>query len=93
MFSNLAKILFVPLLAAPPKCVLHLSPQKKLSNSLYLCSTFIMNVVNTSAISHLPEHPSYPGSLYNIVLAWSLTTVFLPRCRNGTAGHLRAGGD
>jgi hypothetical protein len=45
--------MLVPLLAAPSKFVLQLTPQNAtiLSHSLYLCSTFIMQVVHTSAVS------------------------------------------
>jgi hypothetical protein len=39
----------------------------------------------------LPECPSFPGSLYNIVLAWSLMTMSLARCRNGMVGHHSGG--
>jgi hypothetical protein len=40
--------------------------------------------------SHL-KRPSFRGSSYNIVLAWSLTTGPLARCRNGMVGQPSSG--
>jgi hypothetical protein len=56
------------------------------------CASVLYSLVAFRAHPSSLESPSFMGSSWNIVPAWSLTTATLARCRNSTAGHPSAGG-